>query len=258
MGLTPSIRPRERLLTFGVAGVGKSNAILNLARYCPESTFHVMDNDFSYDRLLATDYSDLANVYPFVPDLDEPWTSLLDWAKERKGEVAPDDWVVYDSLTPTWDWVQAWYTEGVFKQDMAEYFLEVRKMKTSGKEGGKDKNLGAFEGFMDWPVINKQYMKLYQTIVQMPCHVYGTAELANISEDKDAEIKSMYGSYGVRPKGQKSMGHKFSTVLLLTKSRAEEYRITTIKDRGRREVENLRVEEFAFDYFAEIAGWQDV
>jgi hypothetical protein len=45
------------------------------------------------------------------------------------------------------------------------------------------------------------------------------------------------------------------TVLWLTKKRIGEWYITTIKDRGRKELEDQAVGDFAEDYLQAIAGW---
>lgn len=256
VSLKPTIDPRERIITFGLAGTGKSNAILTVARKCPDVTFYVADNDLSYDRLLATEFTDVSNVdvRPIDPD---DWKEHLEVIGDIEREMKRDDWLVIDSTTPTWSAVQGWYTEAVFDKGIDEYFIEVRKMKSSAKEGGKDKNLGTFEGFMDWPVINKQFAKFHRLILKCPGHLYCTAELANVSQkDDDKQTINTYGAYGVKPAGQKRIPHLFQTSMLFTKNRVGEWFYTTIKDRGRPEQENEPMEDFAKDYLMGIAGWK--
>lgn len=254
--LKPPIDPRERIITFGLAGTGKSNAILTVARKCPDVTFYVADNDMSYDRLLATEFTDVKNVD--VRDIDqEDWKEHLEVIGGIQREMKRDDWLVIDSTTPTWQAVQGWFTETLFDKGIDEYFIEVRKMKASGKEGGKDKTLGAFEGFMDWPVINKQYAKFHRLIMRCPGHLYCTAELANVSQkDDDKQTINTYGAYGVKPAGQKRIPHLFQTSILFSKNRVGEWFFTTIKDRGRPEQENAPMTDFAKDYMMDVAGWK--
>lgn len=254
--MKPRIEPRERILTFGVQGTGKSNAILTVAKRCPENTFYVVDNDDSYERLLAEDYPDLTNVKVEQPD---DWEEHLEVIEGFSREMDADDWLVVDLLTEPWDLVQDWFTDKVFHKDIEEYFLEVRIAKQRAKaESGKDKkSLGAMDGWMDWPVINKQYRKLSKLLINRPGHLYCTAELSPITkEEDDKDIRGMFGPYGVKPKGQKRMGHMMQTVLLLGKDRAGTYTMTTVKDRGREEMEDEEYTDFAKDYLMGIAGWR--
>lgn len=252
--LRPSITPRERILSFGVGGTGKSNAILEVARKCPTDNFFVLDNDLAYERLLATDFTDVeerGNVH--VINIDE-WPQYVDMVNASIDKAEKDDWLVIDSMSPSWDHVQSWFIEQIFGNSIEDYFLEVRKKKQEAKE--KKKTLGALDGWMDWPVINKQYARLYTRLLNFPGHIYLTAEQASISDDDDKEVKGLFGSYGVKPKGQKRMGYVVSTVLLLTKSRVGEYGMTTVKDRGREEMEDWEVGNWAVDYLMKVAGWR--
>lgn len=264
------IRPTERILLFGVGGVGKSKAALDIARKLPHVTMYLWDNDFSAERLLSTSHKDVADRDPVdVPDDDlgeawgnvvvrngdvEDWDEVLTWLAAVREHCNRDDWCVVDSASPTWPSVQAWFTEQVHGEDIAEYFLEVRKKKNEAKE--QKKTLGALDGWMDWPVINKQYNKFYRALLNVGCNWLLTCEQGRVSDDDDKDVKGLFGPYGVKPQGQKSVGHKPSTVLLLTKSRVGEYHMTTIKDRGRGEVEDEPWEDFAKDYLGGIGGWK--
>lgn len=248
-----TIHPRERVLAMGSPGVGKSHAILTVARRCPDAKMYVIDNDFAYDRLLATDFVDLKNV-DIVPVVE--WDEYIPTVREFNGKMGRDDWLVIDSMTPTWDAVQGWFSEQVFGRDIDEYFLEVRKKKAESKDGKK--TLGALDGWMDWPVINKSYYKLYAELMKCPGHVYLTAEVQSISDDDDKQVKGTFGPYGVKPRGQKRLGHVVQTVLLMSKSRVGEYSLTTVKDRGRVEMEGRRVEDWSKDYLVGVAGWRPV
>lgn len=207
--------------------------------------------------MLATDYTDLSNVH--VTNMDE-WQDYIPTIKRIGREMARDDWLVLDSTTATWDAVQGWFVEQIHGESIEEYFMEVRAKKAKNKESkGKDaKSLGALEGWMDWPVINKQYSRLYTALLNVTGHLYLTAELTALGSesDEDRETKSLFGPYGVKPKGQKRLGHIPHTVLLLSKSRSGEYRMTTVKDRGRMDVENAPLNDFAKDYLGIIGGWR--
>lgn len=265
MQIHPAISPRERILGFGVGGTGKSAALLSIARKCPENAFYVVDTDVgSYDRLLATQYTDVAavgNVHIHDP---EDWDEALSMVNEASRVMGRDDWLGFDMMTQTWDWVQEWFSENVFGQDIGDYFLEVRQakqeMRNKGKKdegGGRDKkSLGALEGWMDWPVINKQYNKIYRALLRCPGHVYLAAEQTKVGDDDDKDTKDLLGPYGVKPKGQKRLPHIPHTVLMFTKTRIGEFQLTTIKDRGRPELERASFEDFARDYLMRVAGWR--
>lgn len=260
-----ALRTRERILTYGSPGVGKSNAIMTVARKCPDATFHVLDTEIdNYDRLLDTDYTDLTNVIPY-PIAE--WAEIMPLIKKLRGDVGREDWVVVDSMTPTWDMVQSWFIESVHGEEDDNYFLEVRVQKQRLIDNPKEKNpssLGALEGWLDWPVINKAYAKLYRELFLMPCHVYLTAEATNIvlpdgnKGGDDKATRTEFGAFGVKPKGQKRLGFVPQTVLLFTKSRHGGYSMTTVKDRGRVDMEETELQVFGTDYLVKVGGWRPV
>lgn len=267
------INPREFILGFGVQGVGKSKMMLDIARKCKGDTFFVWDNDNSTVRLLSTAYQDIAeredvddrgmgvaygNVVVYDAEEDD-WEEYLEWLAKARKVVKWNDWISVDSSTPTWQGIQSYFSDKVFGEDIADYFLKVRlRMEQQRGNGGDKKNMTVFEGWVDWPVINKLYTKSYTHLKNMPCHVIMTAELTKIGDEdkKDKELMATFGSYGVKPAGQKRLGHKPMTVLLLTKNRVGEYYMTTVKDRGREEMEEVGWGDFVKDYMGPVAGWK--
>ena len=258
MTYKPKMQTRERILTFGVQGVGKSNAILTVARKCPDIKFHVIDTDYSesYARALDSEYEGLENVEITRVSPDD-WENMIPAIEAISAKMNADDWLIFDSMSPTWEAVQEWFIEKVHGQDIDDYFMEVR-MKKENTKGKDSKALGALEGWMDWPVINKVYFKLYKRLMSIPGHLYMTAEQTGVNDDEGREIKGLFGPYGVKPKGQKKLGHLPQTVLLFTKNRAGEYAVTTIKDRNRAELENQPIDDFMRDYMVKVAGWRPV
>lgn len=233
-----------------------------IAQRCPNATFHVIDNDVSasYDRALDTDYTKLTNVEVYRTDPDD-WMDGLTTAKRVIPTIGYDDWLVFDSMTAPWTTVQSWFVEQVHGVEDADYFLRVRmeiqKVNDAAKKSAdKVKTLGALEGWMDWPAINKQYFKLTSVLYKCRGHLYMTAEQGKISEDDDKEVKGLFGPYGVKPVGQKKLGYMPHTVLLMTKSRAGEYALSTVKDRNRPEMEDQEYTDFAKDYLVKVAGWK--
>lgn len=260
--LRPPIRPRERILTFGTAGTGKSTAVLEIARLCPDDQFYVADSEiFNYERLLATAFSDVeeyGNVH-ITPCTE--WQEWVDFVAKTNPIMGRDDWMVVDMMTPTWDAVQGWFIDKVHGQDIEDFFIEKRVAQQQVKDAAKGtevkRGFSAINGEDgDWQVINKQMFRLYNDMMKCPGHWYWCAEQDKIGKDDDKEVKATYGAYGIKPKGQKKLPHVPMTSIWLTKSRVGNWAMTTIKDRGRPEVEDEPLHNFAVDYLMGIAGWK--
>ena len=293
MVLVSQGRSRERVLLFGLEGVGKSLAALDVASRVKPNKLFVIDNDNAWDRMLegqtlAGDDVQVTAEYRWNPkqsrsggkdvggwEFDDRWCveggnvvvyHVEGWEANRAAiasvveEAGPDDWCCIDSGTALWSDVQAWFTEQVFGTTMDDYFMQVRLEKQAAAENAKA--LGALDGWVDWPVINAQYNGgVMKFLVTPPCHLLVTAEQADIDmkEEKDKEVRGLYGSLFVKPRGQKRIGHNMQTVLLLTK-RGDEHLVKTVKDRGGREkVTNHAITDVGFGtwYLEEIAGWQE-
>ncbi len=260
------IRSRERILGFGVGGVGKSTMTLSIARMLPNRHFHVIDNDVSpsYNRALDSEFSDVKNVTVYETDPDD-WEDGLSTVERVAPTVEYDDWFTFDSMTSPWSAVQSWFIEKLHGESDDEYFFRVRKeveehnQRAKNSSGMKElKSANPFEGFMDWPAINKQYFKLTKAIFRCRGHVILTAEMDKTGDKEDDEIKGLFGPYGVKPRGQKKLGHQTHTVLLMTKTRQGNWQMTTIKDRSRGEMLNQPFEDFGKDYLRGVAGWRPV
>lgn len=272
--LYPTRNSRERILNFGVEGTGKSAFILSLALRYPFGKFYVIDTEYgNYEALMAggtaNDQTIFQQLHPdnggnvYVTDVDmDDWAAMKEAVQKINTDMVRDDWSVFDSMTPTWDACQEWYTQQIFGKDMDEYFMFARQQKQQLEDSDpkvkKTKNLGALDGWRDWGVINPQYFGLYKLLLKCPGHIYWTAEQTKISDedDSDEETKKLYGTVGVKPKGQKRLGHMTHTVLRATKTMTGEWQMNTIKDRGRAVMERVQVNDPAMDYFFRVAGWR--
>lgn len=248
-------RTPERILTYGGQGAGKSNAILAVARRCPQSTFYVIDADMSesYNRALDMEYSDLTNVVVLRVDPDD-FMQMLHTIKAVRPMIGRDDWLVVDGMTVAWASVQGWFIDEFFDMNDDEYFIAVRqeKLDNNAKKGSP---LAQFEGFMDWPVINKRYKRLTSEIYRTKGHLYLTAEAGPLGKDDDQHVRNLFGGYGVKANGQKQLGFGPSTVLLLTQRR-DTYELTSVKDRNRQRPVDMVFDDFGKDYLQKIAGWK--
>lgn len=266
--LTSPYKFKERILLYGVGGVGKSDAVCSIMRRCPDAHFWIIDNDlsYSYERAFETDYTDVRDrgnytLYEIEPDWESSVETLKEIVGERGkvGKANPEtDWLVYDSVSTAWQWVQNYASDMVHGVDVADFMLKVRQQN---KEDVGQFQKALNEG-MSWPVINKMYQRDFNDYLRRwRGHFVLTAETdavktkGNWSDDK--ETQDLFAVYGVKPKGQKGLHHNSATTILMTKTRVGEYRITTVKNRNRGEYENYVLGDhgFADDYLEEIAGW---
>lgn len=257
----PQRRSRERVLVYGVGGTGKSTAVVDLIGKI-EGKVWVVDTEHAYDRMLddiadsdgVAVNADNCDVFDTrsaaIVDNTTNWEATIKQVRNIVQTMQPDDWLAIDSITPTWDDVQAWYVEKLWGDDLASYMLAARMR---AEEAGK-KNSPAFEGFTDWPVINKQYNILYNLILNAPGHVILTAETQPLIEEP-AETVATFGAHGVKPKGQKRLHHIPHTVLLFRR-RNDGWVIDTVKDRNRAILQGEKNNGFVDTYLRKVAGWK--
>lgn len=164
------------------------------------------------------------------------------------------DWIVVDLIDLAWEAVQSYFVAEVFQQNIGTYFLEARKAL-------KGNRLEVFDGWKDWSVINKVYTSwINQLIFKAPAHIFATAKIEPVStKTDDAETLKLYGEFGVKPKGQKSLGHQFHTILLFTCMKMGDWRVTTVKERAssaRRPFAGQPLKNFPVQYLVAKAGWE--
>ena len=175
------------------------------------------------------------------------WPEYEAWIDEVMAKVGPNDWMIIDFISTAWEAVQTYYVSEIFKQESGEFFLEARKNMKGGN---------ALDGWKDWQYINK----LYKTWVNKVLHRTGghkflTAQADSLRENDDRAVRAMFGSYGVRPKGQKELGYQTHTILLTGIERGGNTNLTTIKDRERKRLDAQTVNEFTVDYLVNVGGW---
>lgn len=271
---------RERILLSGPTKVGKSNAVISIAKYTPSSTVHVIDNDNAYVAALERSSNPPSNIQVHdVEDYEETIEAIRevrDWIKQDE-DVRRDDWIAVDLFSGTWDDVQSSFVEEIFDTTMDSYMMAKRKALQGRREdatknakpgdkasAGGGGALGVFEQDTDWTTINHVYRQLQATLRRFPCHVIACTEVDEIDtrpgRKNDKEMMKLYGAYGVKPRGQKRSPHLFHTLLMMTKMSSGEnaqYVMTSIGDRGdRADLDEDEVGEFAVSYLQGIAGWK--
>ena len=259
---------RERILVTGVTGSGKSYQWLKLAESLlpTGAKFRVIDTDEAIPYMLETQFPHLkpenkGNVYVY-PGSD--WKGLKEGlAKIEKENPVEKDWLIIDMADAPWSSVQRYFTSQVFDESMGEYFLQIRKAIYEkggiGKDGKAVSSIvrEGLSGWVDWVVINRLYEDWVLPIIyRIKCHVYAATKVQTLPKnEKDSEILALYGGLGIRPAGQKNLGHQMHTIFLF-KPGLDKWFITTIKDRANRKYfKNVPFTSFFKQYLVVKAGW---
>jgi hypothetical protein len=187
-----------------------------------------------------------------VYECDTDWMAFEELFKSIVTTADPaTDWITIDPATVTWEMVQAWWTDTVIGENIADHMAQLKKSAADMREYS-----AALADTMQWPAINKQYQeKFYRMINRWKGHLILCCEPNELQRTEDADTKSTYGFVGYKPKGQKTLPHVCATNIFLDHPKLAEWRMTTVKDRGRVLVEKEPLDDFALDYLAEIAGW---
>lgn len=258
---------RERILVMGGFGSGKTHQFLLTARALPESRIWIIDTDDSYPRMFGTEFKDLESQVGSGPRDRIRLYQVYDWksyvsAKDEIVSKAQEgDWVSIDMASSVWQAVQGYFVQAVFEQNIEDYFIEARKILASRGDktakGREAKNLGALKGWLDWPVVNKLYDSFILPLTyQCKGHLYIATKAQNVSSDDDGDVQNLYGSYGVKPAGQKDLGYQAQTVFLLQQGKQQgKWEISTVKDRGRKMYDHAPLVSLPRQYLGPTAGF---
>ncbi len=239
----------ERILFYGMEGTGKTYSMFKIAQALG-GKLYCIDTDFSSIRTCA-EFPDVETeiVHP------EGWGDYIAALNDFSRSAGLTDVVGVDMVGPAWEAAQEHFTDRVFGKDLENYFLETKKMKMEENKKGN-----IFDGTKDWPIINKIYFKFPNKIMRLNAKtniVLVAAATELISDLESTEIISTYNGVGLKPKGQKHIGHLAHTVVYCSRnSKNKEFRMTTVKDRGRELISNQPINDFAIDYLLNVAGWE--
>lgn len=250
----------ERILLFGGGGVGKTHAVLQVARHTDKGRFLIVDRDYSaaYERAIYTEFAEVRDRCTLVePNPDAPdWEDFLRCINEAVAASTDplNDWLIIDPISPSWDWVQQWTLEQTHGVDLPRYLMELKR------EWGDDSRgySAALANSMNWDLVKKEYAKVYRFIQKWKGNLIIVAEAKSIGQDKDEEVQMLFGPLGFKPAGEQRLKHVASTTLFLDHPKRGQWRMTTIKDRNRDEMDKATVDNFALDYLEGIAGWEVV
>lgn len=244
----------ERILATGRDGSGKTKAYWDWAEWLhnTDSPAQVFVIDPDHKARFDPRYP-LPNVHIF--DELETWQDYKHAAiKVRaEGQVGRGDVCVVEMMNRVWEAAQAGHAEMVFGQEMDELMVAWRKKGIEGSDKGGSPFSSAYGA--DWQVINALYNKFMFEITRFPGNLYMTSALDSISsEEKDAETIRRYSKWGVKPAGQKRLGH-IPADLLLFQETASGWQMSQMRGTGRQEFKNEKFEDFVISYLVGKAGW---
>ncbi len=251
----------ERILAFGDTDTGKTHAFCSIAKWHQlrnsPAHFFAIDTENAYARMLAPtgDFADLTNITRIDVDTWPDYVTATEqvWAGVEKGR---GDWVSLDLAHNAWEEAQNEFARRVWGEDYDQYWLENPTDDKGNKTGSP------VEGW-DWGIINRMYrQRIRRLFLRLPAHMYvATMETGlNPLGEKDPEILSTFGRFGVKPAGQKALAHDFHTVLRFTQSAKKGRLMTMAKDRGREHIweekgKSQPIGSFWHPYLLGIAGW---
>lgn len=255
-------RAREFILGMGGYGSGKTTAILKTADMLHKTgstakLFVVVCGDNAWGRHIEAGYPHLAEMVEWVPVFD--WEQAMQVlgtfeakikARMEPGQTVSEDWLVLDLLSPFWLMCQEHVNDKLYGQDVASFLLDAKA------EGKDDRDVR--DGWGYWGRTNATYRSFTTKLIRMSfsCHVYMTAYVDTLSNDEKQEVKLIFQSYGVKPRGQKESGVFPTTVLWFRSQRPGDYALTTIKDKEREPWTGQKLNNFPVDYLVKTAGWK--
>lgn len=268
---------RERILVMGTFNSGKSTCWSKWAEYLSRAgnTAYVCDTDCAAQRMLGGEYEGTESIngrewdsYGNIKVLDtETWDDFIHFADTVKKLPGRDDLVVIDMIDKAWSAVQEDYSDLAFGKPIDELMLEakIRSIQTV-QRGGKDPGSNAFADShgQNWGVINGRYRRFMTgAVYRTKAHVLACTPADTVSKDDASdEQKRLYGKWGLKPRGQKDLGHAFHTILLVSEDK-DGHRLSTVKERDIKAPEPARelfkgevFEDFVLDYLVLNAGWK--
>ena len=250
----------ERLLLVGSWGSGKTTAYFKIAEWLhntgsPAQMF-IIDPDY---KAALDPNAGLPNVHIF-DDL-EHWTDYQATVKKirEEGVRGRGDWLVCDMMDKVWLAAQAGYTEQTFGVDTADFYIQWRKQaqeKTAAEQKKEGGNPFDADWGKDWQAINRLYDTFIFNLVRFPGNVLMTTspEIMDRDKEKNTEHLRMYGKLGVKPAGQKRLGHIAADCLLMNVT-GTGWTFSQIRGTGREEFKNEPINDFVMSYLVGRAGW---
>lgn len=272
----------ELILAMGSYGSGKTNAWMTWAwwmkRTGSEGKVFVLNTDRPMARLFDTwdGLEDVVTVYPDVYSTVENYGHLEECTRRMKEKivVGRNDVVVVDLIGTVWDMCQDSYSEAVYGLDLAtlmvnkkaEYqdYLAQAKANREKNIKGEAPALGGDHG-AEWGPINRMYRSFTSGLLRMNAHVFACAGVSPVGKG-DKGLPEEIVRLGIKPKGQKDLGHFFDTTLHFQTMGVGDWRVGTVREtsgpmRNRKRLEGEKIGGidaggFVGAYLVGVAGWQ--
>lgn len=187
----------------------------------------------------------------------EEWQHLKQAAVtcRESGDRSRGDWLVLDMADRIWADAQRFYTNMALGKDLDDLFIDWRKSNVDDPTKSKGGNPFEAAYGKDWQAINAMYDTVMYNVTRFPGNVLMTSGIQSIGEDeKDPNIIRMFGKWGVRPAGQKRLGHTAADTLLM-QSTAKGWTYSQLRGTGREEFKNEPISDFVMDYLVKRANW---
>ena len=241
---------KERILIYGAPKSGKTYCWASITNQLLDSgtTIHVIDSDFRATQSLehVKNWESVINLYQ-----PQNWDELHTMTQAAIEVASPEDWIVFDRITHAWEYVTQYYIEQVMDKKPHQFFLDFKK------GGGKGNPLAGAYG-ENWNIINSLYRDWVMKVIRVRCHVLAVASSKQVDVgNDDANVKKLFGPFGVKPEGQKDLGYQFDSVLLTGFGKtSNDYLLSTVGDTNREKVKDVTVNDFSLDYLVKLAGWK--
>jgi len=163
---------------------------------------------------------------------------------------------VVEGVDKAWTWIRNLWDETAMRKagkviDRSDPFAVVEADDDRSKW---DPINGAYNGWI-LPLINPR---------TNPAHLFATApqQALKMPTGKqgewvdDASVRAAFGSRGVRPEGQKFLGHQFFSVLHMEHPKAGKWTMSTVDDHAREHVNDVEVGNFTMGYLVKVGRWE--
>lgn len=249
----PRARAKESICLYGEYGSGKSKAWTTLAALYRATdtpgTFHVIETVHEASHVVLEVFDDWESNVVIHEALD--YDTLMETGAKIAAEVEPHDWLVVESMDNVQKMVRdLWFTEHRDGMSWREY-------QASGASPKEIKPA-------DWITMDEAHAAFTTPyVLGLPCHKLATAAADVVHTEQgfsdNKMVRQMFERIGVKPRGHKSTGYVFRSILLTRHPAKTDWTLTTVDDPEREHLENAIVAPpplgFAKSYLLEIAHW---
>lgn len=239
--LTPPHHLRERTLLIGGMGTGKSSAICSMMAKLPSRHFHIIDTDeaFEFNLLGWPDVVERAN-YTIYPASNYDWPTIPTALEEASAACGGDDFFVFDCSSESWGAIQGYARAN-----------DWWRLDKNGKKIKDD---------IEWVTVNSEYQRVYKAIMQCKGNVVVTADVDALGDRDEKQMRVVFGPWGLKPKGQKTLWRYFHSIVLMRRSKGDVWTATGIRerDRSRELLDDVEIVDgnFVSAYLMKCAGWK--